>query len=725
VGASAGPAASRRSRPKRALFGCFLTAIVGLGVAIPARSQRVRALPPRALLICLPDWGGRQVLATLERRWWSYDGPDRVAGMNAGPAGRSRLERYLAVAAGRRASATAVDAPEGLLADPAPPSGLRLGQDAGALTRELIRPQGTLLGQILAAAGRRVAYVGQATVGSAGERSVGLPALWAMDATGTLPQVSLVAGAGAISWATAIARAGKTADLVVVDLPPGFDPEYLHYVDYDGTFRSRLVLWVSPENGAAARSRWSPLAPILLRNTTAARGELVSATTRTEGLVADVDIAPTVLAHLGVAIPPAMEGHPIEVTDLATPARTRRMLRHAAAADTAMVPVLLGWGVLAFVLVAWAVTLTMLPPGGSGARERMASLSLAWVAGFPLALLLEVLVSGESPQQVAVGVLGASVVVLLAGWAAGLVPGHGRVSQTGLRERTAHEAPPYVASSQGGSVLRWVLAATAAVILADLYLNTRMLSFNLMSNFPVIGARFYGIGNEYQGLLLGIVTLLPCWRADHRVDGRRMNGAATGIVWAAALVAVGAPSMGADFGGALSLACSFLAAVYFYRTGVQRRPIKLREALLAVAVLVAAAAALVVWDVARPAAARSHLGELALRTWHDGGRSLAEMVSRKALLNLRMAATPYFIGGVAAVAPLLALWYHKRGQEAGRLLAARPILRAGLLGTLVGAVATLLLNDTGVVAWAMAIGVCLVAWLDVALEARQAGETLG
>jgi hypothetical protein len=94
------------------------------------------------------------------------------------------------------------------------------------------------------------------------------------------------------------------------------------------------------------------------------------------------------------------------------------------------------------------------------------------------------------------------------------------------------------------------------------------------------------------------------------------------------------------------------------------------------------------------------------------------MLLRKAWLNVEMALTPYFVGGMLAVAPLVLVWYHKRGREAWETLASRPLLKLAVLCTLAGGCFAMLLNDTGVIAWALATACALLLWLDLLLQTR-------
>jgi hypothetical protein len=114
------------------------------------------------------------------------------------------------------------------------------------------------------------------------------------------------------------------------------------------------------------------------------------------------------------------------------------------------------------------------------------------------------------------------------------------------------------------------------------------------------------------------------------------------------------------------------------------------------------------------------VGELAAHAVEHGPGVVLEIIFRKLAMNGRMALTPYFLGFMAVVAPLLAICYHKLGRGTGDLFRSRPLLCNAALTALAGGTAALLLNDSGVVAWAFAVGCALMVWLDLLLDTSSA-----
>src|SRR5207249_2301774 len=104
---------------------------------------------------------------------------------------------------------------------------------------------------------------------------------------------------------------------------------------------------------------------------------------------------------------------------------------------------------------------------------------------------------------------------------------------------------------------------------------------------------FYGLGNEYVGVLIGM-SLLGVLAFEERLRRHRWLQAAffLGLV-----LLIGSPSAGANMGGALAAAAGFSTALILARQ--PSRPILALAG--AVGAVLVAAGIMFAWDAARPA----------------------------------------------------------------------------------------------------------------------------
>jgi hypothetical protein len=498
-------------------------------------------------------------------------------------------------------------------------------------------------------------------------------------------------------WAAETLRLLKRSQLVLVELPAampaGAALDSVRRVTAGLDRTHDLAVWTSPDPPAAQGGRSRRLAPLAIWNDQWRARLMTSATTRTPGLVANIDIAPTLWSHLSLKPPSGATGHPLRDAGPGSQVDLIPLALGIHQTQDLMEPVLVGWGVWVGLSVMAALTVWRFSgPTQRPARARWgARLLLAMGAAGPAAMLFATL---RPPLE---------------GGFRWLLPAAAPLAAGVLVYRRTR------------SPLVGVFAVGVFAVLIDLWGGGRILADNLMSNFPAVGARFYGLGNEFLGVLLGmsLVVGLGTIRRLPAPGERPWSWLWPAALWPACLVGAADPGMGADFGGALALAAAYLfaaglAAHRAYGWTPQRSHwLGAGLALLMVALL------LVGLDLVRPPAARTHLGALAAAVLEAGptaGAALvAEVMGRKAALNLSMLATPYFLGGVAAVAVVYRVWYHRRAAEAWVLLDRRPALQVAILASAAGGVAALLLNDTGVVSWALATGCGLLTWCDALL----------
>ncbi|NOU87949.1 hypothetical protein GC102_19565 [Paenibacillus sp. LMG 31460] len=286
----------------------------------------------------------------------------------------------------------------------------------------------------------------------------------------------------------------------------------------------------------------------------------------------------------------------------------------------------------------------------------------------------------------------------------------------------------------------WLGLGNALIITLDGSTGAHAMKYSILGYDPMIGARYYGIGNEYMGVLIGALVLgvtaalqrrhgdgqpalrgggldgiVPLLVGSGKMEASPRLGAA--VSPAAALLACGAfllvtaclaaPSLGANAGGSLSAAVAFGVAGAHCFAGERWRELRLgRGAALLSALLALGLGAL--WllnsaDSPTAFARESHVGR-AFHALHAGHfDQIGQLIERKLRMNvhlLRASAwskvliTSLIVMAVLVLRPRgrLRLWQHKY-----------PYWMYGFSANMIGAIAALLLNDSGIVAAATLI----------------------
>jgi hypothetical protein len=317
--------------------------------------------------------------------------------------------------------------------------------------------------------------------------------------------------------------------------------------------------------GVAPPSQWR-LTPLATAGDVV--GTIGSPSTRQAGLTALTDLAPTVLAALGLPTPAAMVGQRIDTvagrSDIAAVAELQQRT-----ADREGLSAMLIFDFVALQAGLYAVALWTLH---RRRRRRVGSELLLAVAervalacaAFPMVTFLYRLapVAFQRPMVAAPAIAVASFAIA----SLALLARH-------------HPLSP----------LLWIAGATVAVMVIDASTSGALQNVSLLGYTPLTAARYYGMGNiGFAVMGASAILLAGAWVAG---SPRRSDG----VVAAACLLAVVtvvdvAPGLGADFGGALTLIPISLLAIVLW-TGTRLRPRRLlalgglAAGLLAVAVI--------------------------------------------------------------------------------------------------------------------------------------------
>jgi hypothetical protein len=483
----------------------------------------------------------------------------------------------------------------------------------------------------------------------------GIAAAAAVDRRGRLGALSAGPGATLLARVTAM-RARK--QLVTVDLPGGAAGrsdlqalaaarpanELLIVLQYAVSRRGHELLWLGVAGLAGGGGR-----------------ELSSRTTSQRGLVSAIDLAPTILRHLGLAIPVEMRGEPIETHgSLDSPALRSLMARLRVVGGRRL-------KALGVLLCAWAALLlgaALLDgargtSGEQGGRSRAPARAWAMRAG-------------------ALGILWAPAAVLVT---AALEP-------SAAVEYAAIALLCLALGAIGDALLPWPrapLAPAVASVLAlsvDALAHTQLLVRSLLGPNPILGARFYGFGNELKPAL-AVLVLAAVAAALH--PAARTRGSALAMAGAGAALAaiVGAARIGAGVGGAILVAVGFaVAAILLWPGGFSRR-----RALIALGAPVLALVALALIDLATAGGSGHYTGSILHASSAGEVRDVIERRYAAAWRELRNHAMP-FATALALAAAVAGVRRRKRllapvGGDQGWLAALGGGLAAGVAGTLV------------------------------------------
>jgi hypothetical protein len=219
-----------------------------------------------------------------------------------------------------------------------------------------------------------------------------------------------------------------------------------------------------------------------------------------------------------------------------------------------------------------------------------------------------------------------------------------------------------------------ILQLFVVLIVLDMSFGWGMVAHSALSGYYDSGIRFYGIGNEYMGLLIGAALM--------SVPKKWLGWVGLGIT-----LLLGLPMLGANAGGAMAASVAFFP------------PLKSRRWRILLPFLVVAA--LAVLDRLQPGVVQSHIGQAAGK----GASAWGEIILRKLAMNARLTvAGPTLI---AIVAVGIGGWQLKK--LFGRL---DEELKSRVIQALWGAGAAIAFNDSGTIAALLLLAPVLVVCLE-------------
>jgi hypothetical protein len=484
-----------------------LAAALGLALApaflaAPAEAQA----GPQVILVVTP--GMPYETALRDPFLGSLAGHGGIGLMTTSGEAHSPTRATVSLGAGRSADG----APDGPVSYE--PLGPGLQIDASPFREAAGEAEVGLLATALEQAGKPLAYMDLR--GSAGDPAM----LVAMDLRGRIP-LAFLNTFPALSELPPEFLGPETVRLVEsVALVVSPDPGVIEFA-LEQTVASRvMVLVVAAPPTEAMRERGDTVTPVILARGTPARllqpggppAGLTSDTTRRQGVVSNVDVAPTVLEFLGVEVPGEMVGSGLRPSGRAPTELHRRYLEWREVV-TPVGQMVLGLAIASlvagFVLVSgpWRASRRV-----SGVLAVLGLASVALLVTFVPASLLP---GFDWPLVVEALALGGAALVLLA-----------------LRLGRGTPTGPVAVVALVGMI----------VVAVDVATGWRTGSTPLLGGSALDGERFFGLGNPYAGIVLGGAVLgaalLPRWGVSL-------------IAGAAAFAAL--PFLGADVGGAITL----------------------------------------------------------------------------------------------------------------------------------------------------------------------------
>lgn len=439
------------------------------------------------------------------------------------------------------------------------------------------------------------------------------------------------------------------------------------HIDLD---RDMLAV-ISPTPGGITVNGENALTPFLLAGNGVQHGLVYSPATKRPGIIRNTDLLPTVLKFLGIDAPEGTTGRSLKImpgeyslTSLsslhADLVLTNKLRRPILQSYVFIQLLLLG---LSIIFIFWKKSLatTILKPLMLG------------VMSFPFAALILPLLPHSSPELVIMELLGLVAVLTF----------------ISIQSGRLGNLVPFL----------FISGLTSILIIFDLLMGAPLQKTSLLGYDPIMGARFYGLGNEYMGILISSTIIAMTSMLTQFTKYKRLLLPALCLYFIFTIYVIAAPHLGTNVGGTISSVGAFLVTVLLLLgVNINWRVISFIGTGIILVVL-----GFILYDINQPVARQSHIGRTATLILAGGFSEIINIISRKLSMNIKL--IRYTIWSrifLASLGCLTLLFYRPSGIM--KLLNKKfPMLYKGFAGVIVGSVLALIFNDSGVVAAATAM----------------------
>ena len=441
---------------------------------------------------------------------------------------------------------------------------------------------------------------------------------------------------------------------------------------------NQTLIVVSPMVNEQASKNDSLLAPVWLYKKGLTGQYLTSGTTKREGIIANIDIAPTIVSLLGIEEKPEkILGQPI--TTVKSDMNFYQELEHISTIYRQRSSVLYPY-VMWQVIILISSVITRFKSGFI--LTKLTKISLISLLFLPLILLLSAYQTFE--YLIVYFVFFLSVSFLLS-WALNFLK------------------PVKVFFILG--------LITFLSITADIISGSQLMKRSFLGYDPVIGARYYGIGNEYMGIYIGATILFTAALLHFRKN--ILTVSLTGLIYALSVLILMFPTLGTNAGGAISA----IFATGFTFAKINGFSWNKKTMILSVVFIVFAIVLIISANLLAEPDNQSHIGRSLEQLFSGNISTILLTVKRKISMNLKLIQVSSWSKVIITSIFVIIIFSLKNSFKSlkNRYLH----LFYGFYGILVGAFISLLVNDSGVVSAATMIIYVAVPMLYLALNKQQ------
>ncbi len=240
---------------------------------------------------------------------------------------------------------------------------------------------------------------------------------------------------------------------------------------------------------------------------------------------------------------------------------------------------------------------------------------------------------------------------------------------------------------------------TVVALILDQWLGMRLIQSSPLGYDVIAGARFYGMGNEYMGVLVGAICCAGAAINERFSKQEKLIKAFMLVIGLVVLYTMVSPNLAANVGGTIALFVAISSTALLIRG----KRVRVGSLMAIGAVLVFMLTAAFLLDSIRAVDIQSHMGKTTNAIRQNGLSELLKIFYRKISMNIRLFRTTQWTRVFLTSLGVIVLLLYRPVGIFRDVFRRHEILIKGLTGATIGAIAALLFNDSGIVSAATAM----------------------
>ncbi len=436
-----------------------------------------------------------------------------------------------------------------------------------------------------------------------------------------------------------------------------------------------MLMIISPNSGDE-RVEDNKLSHLILWGSKINHGILSSPTTKQNGIVTNLDIGPTITEFLGASRinmignginSKKMDNNLEYIINLNDKINVISNSRHTT---------LLIFAVLASVIIILSGFLLLLKLNIKGTLYELISYLLILIVSVPLVLIISSLFNIDSYFKFI------SIILILLSLISFVI---------------------YKLRSNYKLIL--ILGLIYIILVIDVFTNGYITRYSVLAPDPIIGARYFGIGNELVGVFLGATLIFTGFILD-KTNSKLL----TTILLVFSVILVGHPKLGANVGGSISL----LFAVLYFILELRDGKISLKR-IFSLGILVILFVVLMAYIDTNLNSTPTHLGK-AFMMFRGNKKSSINIILRKILMNIKLLGSSVWAKVLYIVIFLNIMIINLLNERLNEIYKSEKGMSIGLISVVVGSLIGFLFNDSGVLLSSMAMVFVVITLLFILLN---------